>query len=491
MTYKPTVTVIIPAYNEELSIRACLESLNNQDYRGNFEIVVIDNASSDATASIAKSFSANVIYEAQRGYNFAIKRGFDEASGEIIACTDADSSVPKDWLTKLVKHFENPDVVGCGGVFRFADGPLWLRIIGEFGRCNYHIAGANMAVRKSAYRKTGGFSSDVNQGADVDLDRRLRKIGTVVIDRKITTATSSRRFQAAFFETIFRYYVNDLCLLTAGKPLFHSFKDYRLDSLDSVKSTFSRTAISALLILFFFGWIIQNPTSHLLENSMFNGSAIKSVALTFEDGPGEQTDTILKILQSRNAHATFFLTGKNARVYPEIVRKIDQSGHEIGNHTYSHPFEPMIDNLSQQIYEIQETDRIIEKITGKHTFLFRPPQGWQNPWSLHACDETGMTVVLWSIDSKDWQNPSPQLMLRKILDDLKPGSIILLHDHLENRNGQRVDNTIAMLPILLDSLQNRGYQSVTISELKSENDQFSLVEPIKKISPLKKPLPPT
>jgi peptidoglycan/xylan/chitin deacetylase (PgdA/CDA1 family) len=337
-----------------------------------------------------------------------------------------------------------------------------------------------MAVRKSAYLKIGGFSTDVNQGADVDLDRRLRKTGTVIIDRKIITATSSRRFQAAFFETIFRYYVNDLCLLTIGKPLFHNFKDYRLDSLVSVKSAFARPAISALLILFFFGWIIQNPTSHLLENSIFNDNAIKSVALTFEDGPGEQTDTILKILQSRNVHATFFLTGKNAGVYPEIVRKIDQSGHEIGNHTYSHSFEPAIDNLSRQIYEIRETDRIIEKITGKRTFLFRPPQGWKNPWSLQACDETGLSVVLWSIDSKDWQNTSPQSMLREILEDLKPGSIILFHDHLENQKSRRVDNTIAVLPALLDSLQNRGYHLVTISELKSENDQFSFSEPIQK-----------
>jgi peptidoglycan/xylan/chitin deacetylase (PgdA/CDA1 family)/GT2 family glycosyltransferase len=477
VTYKPTVSVVIPAYNEELSIAACLKSLNKQEYDGTFEIIVIDNASSDATASIAKSYSATVIHESQRGYNFAIKRGFDEATGEIIACTDADSIVPRDWLTKLVKRFENPDVVGCGGVFRFADGPLWLRLIGEFGRCNYHIAGANMAVRRTAYWQIGGFSPDVNQGADVDLDRRLRKIGTVIIDRKIVTATSSRRFQAAFFETIFRYYVNDFCLLTIGKPLFHSFKDYRLDSLASVKKTFARPAISTSLILLFFGWIIQNPTSHLLDRSMFRGNSVKSVALTFEDGPGEQTDTILKILQKHNAHATFFLTGKNAEGYPEIVRAIDQAGHEIGNHTYSHSLEPTIDNSSRQIYEIKVTDRIIEKITGKRTFLFRPPRGWKNPWSLQACNEIGMSVVLWSIDSKDWQNASPESMLHEILDDLKPGSIILLHDRLSNKRDQRVDNTVTMLPALLDSLDAHGYQFVTISEMKSENDLFSFNEP--------------
>jgi peptidoglycan/xylan/chitin deacetylase (PgdA/CDA1 family) len=478
VTYKPSVTIVIPAYNEELSIPACLKSLKNQDYQGSFEIVVVNNASSDATASIAQSFSARVIYEGQRGYNFAIKRGFDEATGEIIACTDADSIVPRDWLTKLVKHFEKSNVVGCGGVFRFGDGPLWLRLIGEFGRCNYHIAGANMAVKRSAYQQIGGFSPNVNQGADVDLDLRLRKIGTVIIDRKIVTATSSRRFQAAFWETLFRYYVNDFFLLTIGKPLFHSFKDYRLDSLSSKKQIFSRPAMATVLMLLLFGWAIQTPTSQFLEQTVFKGNSVKSVALTFDDGPGVGTDTILSILQKHDAHATFFLIGKNAESHPEIVKRIDLAGHEIGNHTYTHTLEPTVDNTEKQIQEIKKTDKIIEEITGKRTFLFRPLQGWKNPWMTQTCNEIGMSVVLWSIDSKDWQNATPQSIMHTILDDLKPGSIIRFHDRFKTGRDQDVKNTIQILPELLDSIENRGYHFVTLSELKSENELFSFKEPL-------------
>lgn len=477
MINKPFVTIVIPAYNEELSISECLKSLKNQDYSGPYEIVVIDNASSDATASIAKHFSAKVTYEGKRGYNFAIKRGFDEAEGEIIACTDADSIVPRNWLSKLVKHFEDPGVVGCGGVFRFADGPLWLRLVGEFGRCNYHIAGANMAVRRSAYQHIGGFSPDVNQGADVDLDRRLRKIGTVIIDRKIVTATSSRRFQAAFWETLFRYYVNDFFLLTTGKPLFHSFKDYRLDSVNSLKKSLAMPSIMTFLFVLFFGWMIQQPTSQLLGKTIFSSSSIKSIALTFDDGPGTGTDTILSILKKHNAKATFFLIGKNAEENPDVVRRIDLDGHEIGNHTYSHSVESPIELPSKLTEDLKRTNNIIEKIIHKKTYLFRPPHGWTNPWMVHTCSELDMSVVLWNIDTKDWTNTSPQSIQHTVLDNIKPGTIILLHDRLITKKDQMMHNTIKVLPELLDSLQNRGFHFVTISELKSEDTWLSFQEP--------------
>ncbi len=477
MTNKPFVTIVIPAYNEEHSIGECLKSLKNQDYSGNYEIVVINNASSDATASIAKSFSAKVIYEGKRGYNFAIKRGFDDAEGEIIACTDADSIVPHNWLSKLVKHFENPDVVGCGGVFRFADGPLWLRLVGEFGRCNYHIAGANMAVRRSAYKQIGGFSPDVNQGADVDLDRRLRKIGTVVIDRKIVTATSSRRFQAAFWETLFRYYVNDFFLLTTGKPLFHSFKDYRLNSVTSLKSSLAMPSIMTFLFVLFFGWMIQKPTSQLLGKTIIKTNSAKSIALTFDDGPGIGTDTILSILKSHNAKATFFLIGKNAEANPDVVRRIDLDGHEIGNHTYSHSFGSTVEMPGKLTEELKRTNTVIERIIHKSTYLFRPPRGWTNPWMVHTCNDLDMSVVLWNVDTKDWTNAPPQSIQHTVLNNIKPGTIILFHDRLNTKKDRMMQNTISVLPALLDSLENRGYHFVTISELKSEDAWLSFRDP--------------
>lgn len=477
MTNKPFVTVVIPAYNEELSIGECLKSLKNQDYEGQYEIVVIDNASSDATASIAKGFSAKVIYEGKRGYNFAIKRGFDDAEGEIIACTDADSIVPRTWLSKLVKHFEDSDVVGCGGVFRFADGPLWLKLVGEFGRCNYHIAGANMAVRKTAYKQIGGFSLEVNQGADVDLDRRLRKIGTIIIDRKIITATSSRRFQAAFLETLFRYFVNDFFLLTTGKPLFHSFKDYRLNSFSSVKKSLATPSIMTFLFVLFFGWMIQKPTSQLLGKTIFKTNSVKSIALTFDDGPGAGTDSILAILKQHNAKATFFLIGKNAEANPDIVRRIDLDGHEIGNHTYSHSLGSTVEMPSKLSEELKRADNSIERIIHKNTYLFRPPHGWRNPWMVHTCNELDMSIVLWNIDTKDWANASSQAIEHTVLENVKPGSIILLHDRLNTKKDRLMQNTISALPGILDSLENRGYHFVTISELKSEDNWVTFRDP--------------
>lgn len=116
-----------------------------------------------------------MIREPVKGYHRAIRRGFEAAGGEIIASTDADTIVGPDWLSGIAGTLAPDDVVACGGVFRFNDGPLQVRLLGFLGRLNYHIAGANMAVKRSAYHACGGFSSNVNLGADVELGQRLTK----------------------------------------------------------------------------------------------------------------------------------------------------------------------------------------------------------------------------------------------------------------------------------------------------------------------------
>ncbi|MBN1575306.1 MAG: glycosyltransferase, partial [Chitinispirillaceae bacterium] len=191
----PFVSVVVPAHNEERFLPACLAALSGQDYRGDYEIIVVDNASTDATSGIARRYGCGVLSEPVKGYNRAVKKGFEAAEGEIIACTDADTIVGVEWLSKLVSTLSRRGVVACGGLFTFHDGPFWLKLTALFfGKFNYHISGANMAVWRHAYHRSGGFSLDVNLGADVEIGKRLKRIGDVVIDRSLVVATSSRRF---------------------------------------------------------------------------------------------------------------------------------------------------------------------------------------------------------------------------------------------------------------------------------------------------------
>jgi cellulose synthase/poly-beta-1,6-N-acetylglucosamine synthase-like glycosyltransferase len=319
--YNPSVSIVIPAYNEEYSLSACLEAIKQQDYCGKMEIIVVDNASTDKTASIAKTMGATVYHEYQRGYNHAVKCGFDEASNEIIACTDADTIVPKDWISRLVESFVNDQVVACGGVFRFRDGSPFIRSIGIMGLLNYHIAGANMAVRRTAYKQVGGFSTTVNLGADVELGQRLKRIGKVVIDRSIVVATSPRRFQSAFWETIFRYYLNDLALLIRGKPLFYSFRDYRLVTKRSSRGMLSTAIITLVSILVVSGFLLENPSSQILGKVFAKARIDLAEAWTFNYIPGKITDTILNFLESHSARTDLFSTNKKLKQESELLKK--------------------------------------------------------------------------------------------------------------------------------------------------------------------------
>jgi glycosyltransferase involved in cell wall biosynthesis len=221
--------VVVPAYNEEFTIRECVLALRAQTYPGCYEILIVDNASADATAAVAGELGCSLVHEPRRGYVQAVTAGFAAAAGEIIACTDADTVVPETWLADLVDGLCRPGVVGYGGAFVFGDGPGWLRLVGRvFGPMTWHISGGNMAVWRWAFEKVGGFDPSINLGADVDLHLRLKRIGRVIVNHSLLVPTSSRRFAYSFFRTVWRNYFNDLCFVLFGKPVYHDFPAIRL-----------------------------------------------------------------------------------------------------------------------------------------------------------------------------------------------------------------------------------------------------------------------
>ena len=191
------------------------------------------------------------------------------------------------------------------------------------------------------------------------------------------------------------------------------------------------------------------------------------VALTFDDGPDpEWTPKILDILKEAKVKAAFFLVGANAEKYPGLVRRMVNEGHEIGNHTYYHP------NLAlawpeHVRLELNATQLLIETITGRSTTLFRPPYAADTQPSqvaelmpLQVAEELGYLAVLENIDPQDWAKPGADIILQRVKQQRRDGSIILLHDAGGDRS-----QTVAALPKILDWLHTRGDTVVPLSTL--------------------------
>ncbi len=195
---------------------------------------------------------------------------------------------------------------------------------------------------------------------------------------------------------------------------------------------------------------------------MSNRSAKKCVALTFDDGPDPRyTEKILEILEEYNAKATFFVIGENAQKYPDLVLKEYNMGHEIGNHTYSHPNLKKI-SVAKFIDEIEKTQCIVEDITGERPKLFRPPGGYLNNKIVDELHELDVFSVLWSWrqDTKDWTCPAVKNIVSTVILNLQDGDIILFHDYNSKKSP-----TPEALKQILENLSSKGYSFVTISEL--------------------------
>jgi peptidoglycan/xylan/chitin deacetylase (PgdA/CDA1 family) len=200
-----------------------------------------------------------------------------------------------------------------------------------------------------------------------------------------------------------------------------------------------------------------------LARDAFSPGGPSQVALTFDDGPSvPYTGQVLDILRKNHIHATFFLCGANAERYPDLVRRIKAEGHEIGNHTYSHPYLYLMDR-DKIAEEIDRTQDVIQKISGRRPRLFRPPFGvrWFSLWPLLR--ERGLTMVLWSIRGYDGDLGAPAIAQRT-LSQLQPGGIILLHDGFETHAPGQVDRsaTVRALPAIISGIRRAGYRFVPI-----------------------------
>ena len=185
----------------------------------------------------------------------------------------------------------------------------------------------------------------------------------------------------------------------------------------------------------------------------------RQVALTFDDGPSVFTPEILRILKQTGTHATFFVVGSMIPDQEKMVRKIASEGNAIGNHTQDHPHMGEL-SAGDQLLQLNEQATLMAGAAGPTEPLFRPPYCSYNGSTLELLAERDLLMVLWDVDTGDYEGLSSDEIARNAVDDAKPGSIILMHDG----GGDRT-NTVAALPDIIKGLKRRKLEPVTVPRL--------------------------
>ena len=188
------------------------------------------------------------------------------------------------------------------------------------------------------------------------------------------------------------------------------------------------------------------------------GTEEKSVAISFDAAWGaDKTEKILSTLETFDVKANFFVVGFWAEKYPEMLKKLADSGRiEIGTHSNTHPHMPKLTRSQMQL-ELTNSCNIIESVTGKRPELFRPPFGDYNDSLIDVCDEMKLYPIQWDVDSLDWKGLKAEEMATRVLSQVMSGSIVLMHNDGEH--------TVEALPLIIEGLKAKGYTIKTIGEL--------------------------
>ncbi len=183
----------------------------------------------------------------------------------------------------------------------------------------------------------------------------------------------------------------------------------------------------------------------------------KTLNLTYDDGPNPDTTAqLLDLLNAEGVHATFFFIGENIRKYPKLVEQAFQSGHTIGNHSLSHPFMPAL-SRGRMAYEIDETNRLIEEITGEKPTLFRPPYGIIDGRGARLLENRRMSAVYWGAVTQDWRNIGEQAVVDHIMSRLPFAPLIVMHE------GHAIaDQCLKATSSIVSRVKQMGYQFAPI-----------------------------
>jgi peptidoglycan/xylan/chitin deacetylase (PgdA/CDA1 family)/GT2 family glycosyltransferase len=520
------VSVVIPAYNEENYLLSCLESIKKQDYVGEYEVIVVDNASTDNTAKIALNWGAKVVDESKRSPACARQKGAEVATGEIIAFIDADTQAPAYWLSTFVSRFvREPETVSITGPYAYCDAgkftkitsyisnffsiitdQLFRRVLNKGGA----IWGCNFAVRRSALLEVGGFDTSIKfYGEEYEFSLRLKKAGKGGIIPRLFVLTSARRLKRiGVVNQYWNWIVDYFSVLFWYTPISEKLEDWPSKAWQTVVASFSwqRVKASWVYVALFFGllWlnispVIEavgrfiyvfdigvlstlfayhgiNPRSRFYGKVCSNGNRnCPRIALTFDDGPNEPyTSHVLSILEQYRIKATFFIIGQNALRHPETCRRIATAGNVIGNHSYHHHKSLCLRRGKAVARDIELANQAIYECTGFEPKLFRPPHGFRTPWLMRTVHHLGYTVVTWDNMTSDWNaDKSGEEIVRAIVQRAKPGGVIVMHDGRDTRPNYDRSQMLQALPQIIDALKQKGFDFVTMPELLEAEEELS------------------
>jgi len=520
------VSVIIVNWNTKELLRNCLRSVYECAGAVDYEIIVVDNASTDNTTKIALDWGAKVVYESKRSPACARQKGAEVATGELIAFIDADTQAPAHWLSTLVSRLvREPETVVISGPYAYCDAGKFTKITSYFGNFFSIITdqlfrkvlnkggaiwGCNFAVRRSALLEVGGFDTSIRfYGEEYELSLRLKKAGKGGIIPRLFVLTSARRLKRiGVVNQYWNWIVDYFSVLFWYEPISERLEDLPAKAWRTVVDSFSWQRFKASLwyVALFFGllWlhigpVIEsvgrfiyvfdigvlstlfayhgvNPRSWFYGKVLSNGNRNHSqIALTFDDGPNEPyTSQVLSILEQYKIKATFFIIGQNARRYPEICRRIVTNGNVIGNHSYHHRKSLCLRRGKTIAREIELTNQTIYECTGFEPKLFRPPHGFRTPSLMRTVRHLGYTVVSWDNITGDWKaDKSGEEIVRAIVQRVKPGSVIVLHDGRDSRPSYDRSQMLQALPLVIEPLKKRGFDFVTIPELLESDGEHS------------------
>ena len=208
------------------------------------------------------------------------------------------------------------------------------------------------------------------------------------------------------------------------------------------------------------GMIFLPSMQDSMESMMVSMSKIKiyspetrMVALTFDDGPSKYTDRLLDILVENDAKATFYIVGSRVEMFSDTIKKMSDLKMEFGNHTFNHKYLSSID-AKEEKEQLGQVDQAIKEITGKETVTIRPPGGHVDDTPSSAIDKP---FIMWSVDTMDWSSRDPDSIEEIIMDNIKDGSVILMHDLYET--------TVDAMEVVIPKLKEMGYELVTVSVL--------------------------
>jgi cellulose synthase/poly-beta-1,6-N-acetylglucosamine synthase-like glycosyltransferase len=240
----PHISIVIPAYNEEDYLVLCLESIRNQDYAGTYEIIVVDNASTDNTANVALGMGAQVVYENKRSPACARQKGLEIAKGDIVAFIDGDTQAPRYWLSTIASCFlREPETIVISGPYAFSDSGKIMKfasyvsnfisisldqLFRKASNKGSALWGSNFAARRSVLLEVGGFDTNIKfYGEDYELSLRLKGKGKGKIIPWLFVLTSARRLKKLGVVTQYWNWIVDyFSVLFCYKPISDNLEDW-------------------------------------------------------------------------------------------------------------------------------------------------------------------------------------------------------------------------------------------------------------------------